>query len=85
MHRRRSASFFFVDLTASGRRMLVRLDAAGVELKLGQLRLQAFLSQSFEDLSPDAFSAPAIEPSPDAVPVAEPLGQIPPGDAVFKT
>ena len=57
------------------------LDAGGIELKFGQLLLEFGLGQSLENLLPDAPLAPAVEPTPDAVPIAEAFGEIPPGNA----
>lgn len=57
------------------------LHAGRVEADLLEFFLQAFLAQRVEDPLPHAPLAPAVEPLPDAVGLAEPGRQVVPRDA----
>ena len=50
-------------------------------MNLGQFFLQVFFTQGVENASPHAPLAPAVETLPNAVGLAEPLGQVFPGHA----
>jgi hypothetical protein len=60
--------------------MLVGANHRTIDQQPFQVRILEFSEQPF----PNPFPGPAVESPPHAVPVAEALGQVPPGSAGFR-